>query len=192
MELQDLNGNPLAPEVDQDFARAMSAPVGDATDLKKPAEQKQAPRQSASRPRTTGAKRGPKAAPKASSYSAPPVTPELTATRSEGISGLVQIGAMGCLAYGARTDSVAFKADAVTLANYSKPLGDAVADAAAKNPQFARIVDKITNAGPYAALVGVTFGLGMQLARNHGVTAAESFGAKSPETILAELDDAAI
>jgi hypothetical protein len=61
-------------------------------------------------------------------------------------------------------------------------------ETAKHNASFAKVLDKVTQAGPYAALVSVTLGLGAQIARNHGVKMGEALGAKAPEDVLAQLD----
>jgi hypothetical protein len=76
----------------------------------------------------------------------------------------------------------------VTLSSNAEAIGNAVAETASANAQFASVVDKITAAGPYAALVDVAFSDGGQLARNHGVKAAEMLGAQAPEQLVAGLE----
>jgi hypothetical protein len=143
-------------------------------------------------PKTTRTKRTsadkPRTTPMPAATPTPP-SPELDAARTDGIKGLVQIGAVLALALDSRTpeSNVAFRADAVTLAGSADAIAEAVTETARHNASFAAAVDKVTAAGPYAALVTVTFGVGMQLARNHGVNAAEMFGAKDPHVILQEV-----
>jgi hypothetical protein len=182
--LQTPGGKPVeAAEVERDFARAMAADTKDASDL---------PRKSpdADAAKTAPKRRGrPPKAERARVISSAPAAAtgaQSDAERREGVKGLVQLGAGVCALVGQQTDSVAFKADAVTLATASDPIAQAVSDTAAKNAQFARVVDKVTQAGPYAALIGVTFGVGVQIARNHGVKAAEMMGAVAPEKLLSE------
>ena len=81
-------------------------------------------------------------------------TPELDKTRRDGVQGLVQIAATVCLVLDQRTPdtNIAFRADAVTLSSNAEAIGNAVAETAHANAQFASVVDKITAAGPYAAL----------------------------------------
>jgi hypothetical protein len=186
MELLTQDGQPIDTEkVEQDFASMMAAPPKEQADKLNvpPKDKDEKPRASAPKTRartTTKAASSPAA--KASSAPADPA--KVAQQRSDGIAGYVQIAAAGCLVTSQQLGSVPLAADAVTLANYAKPLGDAVAETAAANPAFAKVVDKITAAGPYAALAGVVIGMGMQLARNHGVKAAEMFGAVPPEKLL--------
>jgi hypothetical protein len=190
MELLTQDGQPLDAEtVEQDFAAMMAAPPKEQADKLNvpPKDKDEKPKASApkTRARTTT-----KASSTTTKTAAPADPAKLREQRSDGVAGYVQIAAAGCLVTAQQTGSVPLAADAVTLANYAKPLGDAVAETAAANPAFAAIVDKITAAGPYAALAGVVIGMGMQLARNHGVKVAEMFGAVAPEKLLAGVADA--
>jgi len=100
------------------------------------------------------------------------------------------MGAATCLVMDSRTPDkvIAWRADAVTLAANADALADACVETAKHSASFAAALDKVTQVGPYAALVSVTLGLGAQLARNHGVKAGEMLGAKPPEEILAALE----
>lgn len=155
---------------DVDFSAAMAAPVvGDEKTLpKRPVRDAEAP--SKDKPRTV--KRG---RPVGSTSKPKPAeaTPRPLATRQErrdAIAGVVQLGAAGCMLVGQRApDPVPFAADAVVLSANAAPLAEAVADVCEKDAKFAAVVDKIAIAGPYGALITVTFALGSQIARNHGV-----------------------
>ena len=184
------DGTPLdLPEVDKEFAKAMAATIHDVPAPPKRPEKPQndsaAPKRPRGRPRKDERAR-------VSGGSTAPSKPDPAADtrRGEGVAGLVQIGAGACLLLDSRTpdDNIAFRADAVTLASNAKALADACVETAKHNSSFAAALDKVTKAGPYAALVGVTMGLGAQLARNHGVKAAEMFGAQAPEDVLASLE----
>ncbi len=106
--------------------------------------------------------------------------------RAEGVAGLFQIGSAATFLIYQRTDVKAWYADTLTLAAHARPAGLAIADVCEANPKFAATIDKITAAGPYAALLTVGFNLSAQLASNHGITAARAVGAKSPEDVIAE------
>jgi hypothetical protein len=170
-------------EAEREFNRAMASDVNnDAAPPRraKPADADPESRPARSRNRPGKNARAAKPAPK----------PQSDADRKSGIQGLVQLGAMACLMIDQRTPdtNIAFKADAITLANASDAISDAVVETAKHNAQFAAMVDKITSAGPYAALIGVTFQVGMQLAANHGVKAAQMMGAGSPEAVVASVE----
>lgn len=183
------DGSPVdLPDADQEFARAMGATIHDVPAPPKRPEKPQNDSPAPKRPR--GRPRKDERARVSGGSSAPSKPdPEADARRGEGVSGLVQIGAGLCLVLDSRTpdSNVAFRADAVTLATNAKALADACVETAKHNASFAAALDKVTKAGPYAALVGVTMSVGAQLARNHGVKAAEMFGAKDPEDLLGAL-----
>jgi len=113
---------------------------------------------------------------------------DVRSDRVEGVKGLVQLSAVVCLAIDQRTPEtdISYRADALTLVNNADAIATAVADTCDSNESLARVIDYVTQAGPYAALVGVMFSVGAQIARNHGVQAAKALGTKSPEEIIAE------
>jgi hypothetical protein len=192
-ELKTPDGTPVDLQASEiEFAKSMSAPVAD---VPAPPKMTEADKAEVERVKAEPKRRG--RPPKADRARIEPVkaipvksTPELDKTRRDGVQGLVQIAATVCLVLDQRTPdaNIAFKADAVTLASNAEAIGSAVAETAKSNEQFARVVDKVTAAGPYAALVGVAFSVGGQLARNHGVKAAEMLGATPPEQLVAGLD----
>jgi hypothetical protein len=111
------------------------------------------------------------------------------ARRTEGIQS--SLGLVGGVLMVTAGESIALKADAVTVVQDAKPLGDAVADAAAVNPKFAAQVDRLINAGPYAALFAVGVKMTAQLASNHGITVARMMpGTQTPEDLIAEFESA--
>ena len=175
-----------ASEADREFARIMAAdaPAGNepppppkrvAPDKTDPGYTPKPKRET--RARTTTASPKPKAT----------AQPQTDSQRREGVQGLVQIAAGLCLILDQRTPEkdVSFKADAIVLASNSEPIADAVVQTARANAGFAAALDKVTSAGPYAALVSVMVGVGLQIASNHGVTTARAMGASSPEDIVA-------
>lgn len=192
-ELKTPDGTPVDLDASEiEFAKSMAAPVAD---VPAPPKMTEADKAEAAKAKTEPKRRG--RSPKADRARIEPAkaitaktTPELDKTRREGVQGLVQIAATVCLVLDQRTPdtSIAFRADAVTLSSNAEAIGSAVAETARSSEQFARAVDKITAAGPYAALVGVAFSVGGQLARNHGVRAAEMLGATPPEQLVAGLD----
>jgi hypothetical protein len=192
--LQTIDGEAIAIDteaVDRQFAQAMSAPADEPAAPPKRQERPQTeghsspPRRGrppkAERSRVAAAKEGPKG------------SPQTDAQRAEGVKGLVQLGAGLCLLMDSRTpdEDISWRADAVTLASSADALSAAVVETAKHNSSFAAALDKVTSAGPYAALVSVTLSIGAQIARNHGVKMGEALGAKAPEDVLAELAEAA-
>ena len=189
--IQTLDGAPVElAESDKEFAKAMAATVHDVPAPPKRPEKPQNDPAAPKRPR--GRPRKDERARVSGGSSAPSKPdPEADARRGEGITGMVQMAAGLCLVADSRTadDNIAFRADAVTLASNAKALADACVETARHNAQFAAVLDKVTKAGPYAALVGVTMSVGAQIAMNHGVAAGAMLGAKDPKEILAALED---
>jgi hypothetical protein len=81
--------------------------------------------------------------------------------------GFAQIGAGACLMMDSRTpdSNIAWRADALTLANTAEPLAAACVEVAKNNASFAAALDKVTKIGPYSALISVGLGIAGQLAR---------------------------
>jgi hypothetical protein len=173
-----------ASKIEQDFARSMAEPSHDVPGPpKRPAdsaEKPQEPRKPRGRPKTTT--RTPPAPP------APPVSDQ---ERFEGVTGLVQIGAMLCLAIDQRTpdEDISFKADAIVLSSNAEALGKAVVETAKQNAAFARVVDKVCAAGPYTALVAVTMQIGAQIAVNHGALSEGMLGTVAPQKLVAAVEE---
>ena len=163
-------------ETEKAFARAMSEPAG-ADDKAPPkrAERKPAAPKSADKPRVT---RGPGRPPKSDSAAKPGLSKEL---RVQGVAGIVQLAAGGCLLAERGTGQKAYKADAITLASSAADIGSAVADVADQDERFARVIDKVCAAGPYSALISVMFSVGSQIARNHGAAVP---GTADPDDLI--------
>jgi hypothetical protein len=87
-----------------------------------------------------------------------------------------------------RTEQISWQADTITLTTYSEPLADAIDQTCAYSPAFARLVDKVTGIGPFAALTTVGLGLAAQLASNHGITVGRMLGAAAPQDVIAEFE----
>lgn len=191
--LQLPDGKPVdiepVAEAEREFNRAMAADTN--SESAPPKRTKPADADPASRPPRSRQRPG-KNARAASKPAKPAPPPQSDGERQSGVQGLVQIGAAVCMLLDQRTPekNIAFKADAITLANAADPIASAVVETAKHNQQFAAVVDKITAAGPYAALIGVGFQVGMQLAANHGVKAAQMMGALAPEDLVASVEQA--
>lgn len=127
---------------------------------------------------------------KAPAKKSPTVAAQTDAERKAGIQGLVQIGAGICMVLDQRTpeSDVSFKADGYVLANSSEQIADACVETAKSNPAFGAAIDKVTKAGPYAALVGVMMSVGVQIAANHGVQAAKMMGGHDPKEYVASVE----
>jgi len=91
---------------------------------------------------------------------------------AEGVAGLMQIPA-GIIAF---VDPV----DGFCISQHTPHIAGALADLAVERPEMAAALDRVMAIGPYGALVGAVFGLGIQLAHNHGMVPeamAKSMGA---------------
>jgi hypothetical protein len=126
------------------------------------APRKQAPQKSR-KPRTTK---------RASKDTGQPVeSPQaISERRAAGVESLCNVGAALCLGMSVRLGE-AYKADAVVLSSSAAPMAKACTEVAEQDPRFAKILDKITASGPYAALAATAVPIVAQLAMNHGVTA---------------------
>jgi hypothetical protein len=90
----------------------------------------------------------------------------------EGVAGLMQIPSA--------VISLIDPVDGFCVAQHTAPISNALADLAVERPEFAAALDRVMAVGPYGALVGAVFGLGIQLAHNHGIVPeamAKSMGA---------------
>jgi hypothetical protein len=177
--------------IDRDFATAMAEPTGE-----EKAPPKRAPREPVEPPEdkprvTRTGKRVGRPPGSASSAAKPPkaAAPVVThGDRVQAVQGLVQLVAVGCVMVSQRVpDPVPFQADAATLAGNSEQLGEAVAVTCDQDERLAALVDKIAVAGPYAALITAVFGVGMQVARNHGVPVP---GTVDPKELVDSLSEA--
>lgn len=178
-----------AEQIERDFARAQAtAPTDVPAPPRKPAETAtDAPKPKRGRPPKSEQARVTSAAPAASTAQ----LAQLDKQRLEGVKGFAQIGAGLCLMLDSRTpdSNLAWRADAVTLANAADPLAAACVEVAKNNASFAAVLDKVTKVGPYGALLSVGLSVAGQLARNHGIQAGEMLGAVAPEKLLASLED---
>jgi hypothetical protein len=188
-------------DLDREFAAAMAAPESDEPVAAAPPRvEKDAPfgrkADGSPRQRPAGPGRGRKTttAPKKQPPTPPAKkaaeTPEQAAERrTDGIKGLMQVGAGLAFAIGKGRDSEAFKADAAVLASNAEPLAEACAAVAADNLQFAAAIDKITAVGPYGALIAIAVPMVTQLVRNHRPE-TKLPGTKDPKELVAALESA--
>lgn len=185
--LSTADGRPLSldPPADSDadtereFARSMAAKgPDDAT-----APPKRAPRAPAGQAAGGKARTAKKDARTTQAAEVKPLTDAEIVT---GVKGLCQAAAAlpALASKRARKPELqtALKADAITIVSASDQIAQACADTAAADPKFAALMQRICQAGPYAALMTVAFGVGAQLARNHGL--ASMPGTEDPAEVV--------
>lgn len=169
---------------EQAFARAMASPPD--SDTKAPPRRAEKPdRKTAGAAEKPRVARGPGRPPKAAKSAPSGLSRDV---RVQGINGLVGVSAAVLAMAGKGTGDQALSADGVTLAMHADPIAQAVADTADQDERFARVVDRLCTAGPYAALIGVMVGVGSQVARNHGI---EIPGTMAPDELLKAAEEQA-
>jgi hypothetical protein len=89
--------------------------------------------------------------------------------RQEALSGVLQLGQFGCLAFGNF-------ADAGAIGVFGPPMVDETVKLAKDNSKVAHWVDLFVEVGPYAGLVAATIPFLAQLMVNHKMFKAEQFG----------------
>lgn len=102
------------------------------------------------------------------------------------VAGLLQLPAFG-LGMAARFNPV-FALDAAALALHTPNIADAVHDLAVNDGRVAAILERITQVGPYGALLTALMPLALQLMANHGLAKPnDAMGILSPEQLVAAL-----
>ncbi len=165
-----------ADQVERDFARAMTEPAGDDKAPPRRTERAQEARREAPR-----VKRGRKPA-DASAGKPEPSKGLSRSARVEGVKGIVQVVAAGCVFASTRVKNpVPLAADGLVLADGAGSFAEATAEVCEHDPRMAALVDRVASAGPYGALITVGFQLGSQIARNHGLPVP---GTTAPEDLI--------
>ena len=81
----------------------------------------------------------------------------------------------------------ALMADAVAIEQHLPPIAEELGKLADSRPEVAAMLDRLTAAGPYAALLGALVPLGLQLAANHGLLRPGMFGTVPPDALIAQM-----
>ena len=97
--------------------------------------------------------------------------------RQQGVLGVFQVIAFGV--------SFVEPADGIAVALHAEPISVAVADAAANDERFGKILDRILEVGPYGAILAAVAPLAIQLAANHGLIKPGLMQTKTKEELLA-------
>jgi hypothetical protein len=127
---------------------------------------RRATKKSATAPRAPGRRPGPKPG-SAATRKAPDYRPAVV--------GLLQIPTTLLAMAGAAGNPV-LAADAAVLDAGTPALAEAVHQVASAEPRVAQLLDKLTTAGPYAAIFAATTPIVMQLLANHRVVPPGMFG----------------
>ena len=98
--------------------------------------------------------------------------------RTDGVLGLCQLAA------GLLFQIPTLRPDAAAIAYYAGPLANEAAELADTDERAAALLDKIADIGPMGAIVTVITSLGMQIAANHGIIKAGSFGTMTPDALI--------
>lgn len=173
----------VAADADKQFAQAMSASQPGDADAP-PRRQPRARAEASATPRTRQARRSRITA--AEGKGSAPASPAAPSRNDiiTGVAGLIQIPAgLALLASQRAANPVPLKADAITLASHAPALAAAAADVAEQDEKAARLLARICDVGPYAALMTALFNVGAQLARNHGIASLP--GTSDPEALVA-------
>lgn len=143
--------------------------------------------------------KAPEAAPGAASSSAPPKTtkrrtaspsPRPKAGTAESYAKAVgdllslPVGILGAL--GAARESPVLVADAAVIDMHGPAFAAAVGDLAMEMPPVAAILDRLTAAGPYAALLTAVAPIVLQLGANHGMIPVGILGTQQPAAVTAQ------
>lgn len=103
--------------------------------------------------------------------------------RQEALSGVLQLGQFGCLAFGNF-------ADAGAIGVFGPPMVDETVSLAKENSKVAEKVDLLIQVGPYAGLVAAAIPFLAQLFVNHKIFKAEQFanaGVVPPEILETQM-----
>lgn len=106
-----------------------------------------------------------------------------TGEREEGLNGLFQIAAAGCLMGGQVADGAAVSTHGPNIAREAAQLAET-------NERMGRLLDYLTAVGPFAGLLAAAMPLGLQILVNHGklpvVPALQQFGIVPPGALEAQ------
>lgn len=112
-----------------------------------------------------------------------PRKPDLTAARTEALTGLGQLAQVPLIA--ARQT-----ADAGAIAMHWPRVSQELASLAGKDERVAKLIDPLMQAGPYAGLITALLPLIMQLGVNHGMVQAGVMGTVPAATLASQMDTA--
>lgn len=177
-EILDMTGGLEAPDVEPEPPAKTEVPGKDAgapygRDARGRPRRKPGPKPGARAPRKSAAAR--------------PATPKRTAYQNhrDGVAGILQLIAAP-LAIAGQKNPVAL-ADAAAITLHTPAVADGLAQVAEQDSRVAAILDRITQVGPYAAVIAPLVALGAQLAVNHSLIPRElgaQLGAHAPEAVI--------
>lgn len=118
-----------------------------------------------------------------------PIPPKQTPHehRRDGLTGWLQLGS------GLLYQVPPLRNDALVIAHFGPSFAEEAANLADDDERAARLLDKIADMGPYAALVMIALSAGMQIAANHGFVKPGVLGTMAPDdfanAVMGEDDD---
>lgn len=92
------------------------------------------------------------------------------------VAGPLQMLATSLAITGAAQKSPVLVADAHAIGKHAPVIAKALAEIADQDPRVAAVLERLAQVGPWGALVGALVPLALQLAANHGASAAITFG----------------
>lgn len=95
---------------------------------------------------------------------------------AEGINGIFQVAATGCIVLG--QGKPAYVADAVAISEHGPNIANALELLANERPEVAAVLDRVMQIGPYGVVIAAVVPLVAQILANHNLVPAGFIGTK--------------